>query len=308
MNEAEHIEKLIRSIYEQKYRPIEVMVVDDGSGDSTTKIVTNLAKELSTPDFVIILLETGNFGPPKGPAVAKNMGIRKSSGEFIYLADADFLFIQKDFLTKLKEHLLTKPVAPFRSRVIVDNWLEKNQLIDGGNPPYHGISYAFRRDVFDKVIFDSNLGVGEDADLVVKLRKRGFIAAGDTLHDVEVALHYPHSLAEYRNQKFWHGKNLPSMIKNEKDIKTRIGLILRLTPFVLLCAIPLFFFISMPLSIVALGVFVASILYLFARSPTKSVDRFAYLFLRVTYGSLWFALGFLKGIYDRIRGTYNLGR
>ena len=308
MNEAEHIEKLIRSIYEQEYRPIEVIVVDDGSGDSTIRIVTNLARELDTPDFVIILLETRNFGPPKGPAVAKNMGIRKSSGEFIYLADADFLFIQKDFLTRLKEHLLKKPVAPFRSRVIVDNWLEKNQLIDGGNPPYHGISYAFRKDVFDKVTFDSNLGVGEDADLVEKLRKHGLIAAGDTLHDVEVALHYPHSLAEYKSQKFWHGKNLPSTIRNQKDTKTRIGLILRLAPFVLLCAIPLFLFISMPLSIVALGVLLASMFYLLARSPTKSVDRFAYLFLRITYGSLWFALGLLKGIYDRIRGTYHLGR
>lgn len=308
MNEAEHIEKLIRSIYEQNYRPIEVVVVDDGSEDNTIKIVTNLAKELNTPNFVIVSLETEKFGPSKGPAVAKNIGIKKSSGEFIYLADADFLFIQKNFLTKLKKHLLKKPVVPFRSRVLVDNWLEMNQLIDGGNPPYHGISYAFRRSVFDKVMFDSNLGVGEDTDLVAMLRKQGFIAAGDVLYDVEVALHYPHSLAEYRAQKFWHGKNMPSMIKNQKDIKTCISFLVRLTPIILLCVIPLFLFISMLLSIVALGVFVASIFYLFARSPIRSVDRFAYLFLRVTYGSLWFAFGFLKGIYDRVRGTYHPGR
>jgi glycosyltransferase involved in cell wall biosynthesis len=308
LNEEEHIEKLVRSIHEQDFRPIEVIVVDDGSKDGTIKIVTNLAKELDAFNFVVVLLETQNFGRSRGPAVAKNIGIKKSSGEFIYLADADFLLIQKNFLTKVRRRLLEAPVAPFRSRVLVDNSLEMNQLIDGGNPPYHGISYAFRRCVFDKVIFDSNLGVGEDTDLVAKLRKQGFVADGDMLSDVEVALHYPHSLAEYGTQKFWHGKNVPSMIKNQKNIRTRINLLARLAPVVLICIIPVFFFTNILVSMVALSILIASVLYLFAKSPTKSVNRLAYLFLRMTYGSLWFAFGFLKGLYDRIRGIYCPGR
>jgi glycosyltransferase involved in cell wall biosynthesis len=307
LNEEENIEKLIRSIHGQDYRPIEVILVDDGSKDSTTSIVARLVNELSTENFRIILFNTANFGSIKGPAVARNIGIKKSSGEFIYLADADFLFIQKDFLSKLKNHLLQKPVAPFMSRVLVDNWLEKNQLIDGGNPPYHGISYAFRRSVFDNVMFDSNLGIGEDLNLLSILRKQELIPE-EILYDVEVALHYPHSLAEYSAQKFWHGKDILSVIKKQKDIKTCISLIARLTPTILLCSVLLFLFVNALLSIIILGILISYILYVFTKSPTKSVDRLAYLFLRLTYGSFWFTWGFLRGVYDHVRGTYNTGR
>jgi len=42
-NEQENIETLIRSIYEQSYRPIEVVTVDGGSTDRTLSILEKMS-------------------------------------------------------------------------------------------------------------------------------------------------------------------------------------------------------------------------------------------------------------------------
>ena len=101
LNEEEHIEKLIISAHAQDFRPIELLVIDDGSSDNTIKIVKSLSVSLNSQDFKVDLFETKNFGSIKGPSAARNIGIKNSHGTYILLIDADCVLGQNNILSEL---------------------------------------------------------------------------------------------------------------------------------------------------------------------------------------------------------------
>lgn len=92
---AHLIVSTLDSIFSQTYRPIEVIVIDDGSSDGTADVVKNWAGDKSMEDtaFSLRYLRQGN----SGPSAARNLGLRKCSGEFIQFLDADDI-IHKDKL------------------------------------------------------------------------------------------------------------------------------------------------------------------------------------------------------------------
>ncbi len=80
-NMADSIERAIHSILMQDYSNIEIILVDDGSQDDTYSLCQKLAKENSQ----IKVFHIENSGP--GPA--RNFGIKKASGTWVYFPDAD---------------------------------------------------------------------------------------------------------------------------------------------------------------------------------------------------------------------------
>jgi len=78
-NEEKNIEKCLRNIPE--YENLEVIVVDDSSDDKTYEIVKNFKADY---DLKIFRNET-----PKGNAYSWDYGVKKSSGEIIFLLAAD---------------------------------------------------------------------------------------------------------------------------------------------------------------------------------------------------------------------------
>lgn len=75
------IEKCIRSIQNQTYKNIEIIVVNDGSIDNTLSI----CKNLQIDDTRIYIINQNNYGPSK----ARNNGIDASNGEFVIFVDSD---------------------------------------------------------------------------------------------------------------------------------------------------------------------------------------------------------------------------
>lgn len=83
-NASAHIESTCRSVLEQTYPALELIVVDDGSTDETADIIHALAAS----DDRITLIRQQNLGV----AAARNRAIAASSGEFIAPLDADDLW------------------------------------------------------------------------------------------------------------------------------------------------------------------------------------------------------------------------
>lgn len=80
-NHAKYIREAIESILTQTYQNFELVIVDDGSTDRTSQIISRFA------DQRIIKLKQRN----NGPSSALNEGIKKSHGEYIALMSGDDL-------------------------------------------------------------------------------------------------------------------------------------------------------------------------------------------------------------------------
>lgn len=72
------LERCLQSVFEQEYPQIEVIVVDDGSEDSTSAIAQSYGDQ-------IIFVSQEN----KGQGAARNHGIRLATGELITFLDSD---------------------------------------------------------------------------------------------------------------------------------------------------------------------------------------------------------------------------
>lgn len=80
-NVENYLSQCIDSLLAQSYRNIEIILVDDGSNDSSGSIADEFAKK----DHRIRVIHTSN----NGVSSARNKGIETSTGEYICFVDAD---------------------------------------------------------------------------------------------------------------------------------------------------------------------------------------------------------------------------
>jgi len=81
-NAESYIQSTLDSVFNQTYQNIEVIVVDDGSNDSTQSI-------LNAYPHNVVVIKTEN----KGVSHARNIGIEKAKGEWIAFVDSDDLWL-----------------------------------------------------------------------------------------------------------------------------------------------------------------------------------------------------------------------
>jgi dolichyl-phosphate beta-glucosyltransferase len=80
------LDRIVSYLRDNGPRPVEILVVDDGSKDGTCDIVRSAAARLNDPDIEIRLLENpGNRG--KGYSVRH--GMLEAEGEWVLFTDAD---------------------------------------------------------------------------------------------------------------------------------------------------------------------------------------------------------------------------
>ncbi len=84
-NAAAYIRKAVVSALEQTLTDIEILVVDDGSGDDTSAIVERVAAEDSR-------VRLHRFPTNRGVSTARNAAIDQARGEWVALLDADDAF------------------------------------------------------------------------------------------------------------------------------------------------------------------------------------------------------------------------
>ena len=167
-NAEAFIKDAIESVLAQDYRPIEVIVVDDGSSDETACI----AERFGPP---VICHRQKNGGPP----VARNRGLLIARGDYIGFLDADDLYepgrmkLQFDKLQQnpglaivmgrlMREQLDSEPGGPIAFKPLVSDDYICLQL---------GLC-LFRRTVFERVgVMDESLRHSDDWDWFMRARE-----------------------------------------------------------------------------------------------------------------------------------------
>lgn len=84
-NRAGMIIDTLTSVLKQQYRPIEVIVIDDDSSDSTQAIVQSFAATCEDETFKVRL----HFAKHRNASLCRNDGLNLSCGEFIQFLDSD---------------------------------------------------------------------------------------------------------------------------------------------------------------------------------------------------------------------------
>lgn len=169
------IANCIKSILSQKFDEFEVIVVNDGSTDSTAEI----AKKSGAKVFSKI---------NQGPAIARNFGAQKAKGSILVFIDDDCI-TEKNWLSEMVLPFEDKNVVgvqgAYKSRqkelcarfiqMEIEDRYEK--IKSAKNIDWIGsYSAAYRRDVFFSVQgYDSSFPTssGEDPELSFKLQKAG---------------------------------------------------------------------------------------------------------------------------------------
>lgn len=108
-NEQENIDDCLKTLLDQSYLQIEIIVVDDGSTDKTVSIVQK---------YPVKLIQQKH----QGPGIARNKASKESLGEILVFIDADMTF-SKDFIKDLTAPIREGQVlGTFSKEEYISNW------------------------------------------------------------------------------------------------------------------------------------------------------------------------------------------
>ena len=88
-NRSGMLREAVASVLAQTYRPIEIVIVDDGSTDDTVAVTEELAR--THPEIVVV------HQANTGPGLAREAGRRIARGAFIQHLDSDDLLMPRKF-------------------------------------------------------------------------------------------------------------------------------------------------------------------------------------------------------------------
>lgn len=168
-NSSLFLENCLKSIKNQSYKPIEVLIVDGGSKDKTQAIGKKYGAKIL---FFDPKLPKGVFDAPH----KRNYGVKMSKGEFVYYVDADM---------ELPEKLIEEAVLLCRSRydalILPEDSFGEGLWARAKNLErrcYWGDDYIesprfFKKSVWEKLggLDESLSGGRDDGDLYEKLKE-----------------------------------------------------------------------------------------------------------------------------------------
>jgi glycosyltransferase involved in cell wall biosynthesis len=173
-NRGTFLKEAVESIIHQTYRPIECIVVDDGSTDNTRELVNELMKKNDT-SFTLKYIYQDN----SGAQAARNAGTQVCSGEFVQYFDSDdLLYPQKiekqvDFLRNNAECdgvFGDWDMGMAENKEVIEAWESEDmitQLLT--EKSIHTLAFLYRREIINKTgEWDVNIKRNQEIDFQIR--------------------------------------------------------------------------------------------------------------------------------------------
>jgi glycosyltransferase involved in cell wall biosynthesis len=205
-NEAKVIDNCLMSLAKQSMDDMEIIVVDDGSTDSTIKKIS----KLKTGDLNL-KIESGSH---QGAGAARNLGVQQALGQILVFVDADMTF-DKNFIGNLvKPILLGEARGTFSKDENVSNWdniwarcwninegWEEKKRHPKNYPDHQPVFRAILKSEFDRVWGFTPGGYDDDWSLSKKLGYQAKASPNAIFYHRN-----PESLGEVYKHAKWVGK------------------------------------------------------------------------------------------------------
>ena len=208
-NEEKVIVRTVQAVLDNGYPDLDVIIVDDGSGDCTLAV----ASEAFAGDSRVRVLTQ----PNRGKARALNHAIREARHNVLVALDADTI-LRQGTIEKLVRHFHDEKVGAVSGNARVGNrksWITRFQSIEyicGFNLDRRALDLlnaitvvpgavgAWRKDLIEQAGGFADDTLAEDADLTLAIRRNGY-----TIRYEETALAYteaPESTRDLAKQRF----------------------------------------------------------------------------------------------------------
>lgn len=210
-NEEKTVKECLASLAVQTYKNVEIIVIDDGSTDSSILKIKKQIAKIHSKNKKYKIIHQNHFGP----AVARNLGASRAKGDILVFVDADMTF-EKAFIKRLVEPIDEgRTKGTFTKEEFVSNWdrvwarcwnynagIFDNCRIPNNYPDTSPVFRAIRKSEFNKVGGFDAIGFTDDWTLSRKLGYKADDAPGAICYHRN-----PDSLFETYRQARWIGKN-----------------------------------------------------------------------------------------------------
>ncbi|CEP47872.1 glycosyl transferase family protein [[Clostridium] sordellii] len=102
------LKKALESLSNQTYDKIEIIVVDDNSDEKWNSKVNQIIRNVKSKHKIIYIKNEIN----KGSAETRNIGIRKSSGEYITFLDDDDIYLPDKIKNQVNHMIKKSQISP----------------------------------------------------------------------------------------------------------------------------------------------------------------------------------------------------
>ncbi|MEG1942086.1 MAG: glycosyltransferase family 2 protein [Cetobacterium sp.] len=180
-NVEKYIGRCLESLINQTLKEIEIIVINDGSTDSTGDIIDSYTKK----DCRIKYIQQEN----KGSSEARNSGIKESNGKYIGYLDSDdyveknyyedmFLYAEKnnlelvvsDFIKEVKEKQEIKQDLSLSDNIFISGKEYIENILKGNGYPNVWDKIALKS-LYEKgkIKFEKDIFLGDDIVITIKL-------------------------------------------------------------------------------------------------------------------------------------------
>ncbi len=172
-NGERYLAEALDSILNQTYRPIEIIVVDDGSTDQTPSVIKQYGERIRAL-----------WQENAGPAAARNKGLGEACADFVAFLDADDLWypekLERQFARFCARAELDLCITQVQNFWVPELEKEKRHYLDHRFsqplPGYATQALLARRVLFDRVgRFDSSLRACDDTDWFLRTIDHGAV-------------------------------------------------------------------------------------------------------------------------------------
>jgi glycosyltransferase involved in cell wall biosynthesis len=167
-NGERFLAEAIESALGQTHRPVEVIVVDDGSTDGSAAVAE------SYPEVRLIRAENG------GPGAARNLGVAAARGDAVANLDADDLMVPERIERQLEavaagaDVVLSREEYRLEDGVELPDWVTARRApISDGRQVYSPMTFLASRAALERIGPFADMRYGEDTDWAMRAFEAG---------------------------------------------------------------------------------------------------------------------------------------